>query len=116
MNRLVENWTKMGLLDGTLDEDKEELSSLLEDLRLNLTDRYQKGESVVEVVGFAFPVLVRLFNEKRDLCPKDVDWFYEDFKDFYNRKYKEFKDIEFHALDADAEFVECYILWFKGKV
>lgn len=43
------------------------------------------------------------------------NWFYENFKDFYNRKYKEFKDIEFHALDADAEFVECYILWFKGN-
>ena len=115
MNRLVENWTKVGLLDGTPDEDKEELSSLLEDLRLNLTKRHENGETVVDVASFAFPVLVRLFNEKRDLCPKDVDWFYEDLKDFYNRAYKEFKDIEFHALDADAEFVEFYMRLFKGK-
>lgn len=123
-NNLVNKWEKTGLLEATHPQDRFELATLLEDLCQYLinrkADELQKKlvteQTTEEIAGFVLPVLVRLYNERREVCPKDMGWLLEDFEKYYSKKREEFRELKkHHDIDEEAEFCGFYVDFFGSK-
>lgn len=123
MTNIVNKWKKTGLLDATNPQDHFELSNMLEDLAQHLinrkADELQKKivseNTTEEIAGIILPILVRMYNERRDVCPTDMEKFYKEFVKDYDSHKALIDDLNSYiAQDGEREFCEMYVKGYKA--
>lgn len=112
----VEKWDKTGLLEATKESDKQELADKLERLAQVLVNYKSIGApNMEEVAGIILPILVRMYNERRDVCPTDMEKFYKEFVKDYDSHKALIDDLNSYiSQDGEREFCALYVESYKG--